>query len=153
MVFVKCFIHKKAVVEGSVGLGENVSIWAGAVLRGDEGKITIGRNSNIQDNCVLHGHKLEIGENVTVGHGAVVHGCKIGNNVLIGMGAIVLDNAEIGEWCIIAAGSVVREGQKIPANSLVTGVPAKVKRELTELDRERITESWRAYVERTKLLP
>ena len=149
----KCFVHEKAVVEGSVELGENVSVWAGAVIRGDEGRIRIGKNSNIQDNCVLHGHKLEIGENVTVGHGAIVHGCKIGNNVLVGMGAIILDNAEIGDWCIIAAGSVVREGQKIPANSLVAGVPAKVKRELASLDRERITESWEAYVGRIKLLP
>ncbi len=149
----KPFVHGRAVVEGSVELGENVSVWAGAVIRGDEGKVRVGKNSSIQDNCVLHGHKLEIGENVTVGHGAIVHGCKIGSNVIIGMNATILSGAVVGEWCIIAAGSVVRENQEIPANSLVAGVPAKVKRELTEQDRERITESWKDYVKRIKALP
>lgn len=148
----KHFVHEKAVVEGSVELGENVSVWAGAVIRGDEGTIKIGNNSNIQDNCVVHGSAV-VGENVTVGHAAVVHGCKIGSNVIIGMNATILSGAVVGEWCIIAAGSVVRENQKIPPNSLVAGVPAKVKRSLADSDRERITEAWRAYAERTKLLP
>ncbi len=144
----KAFVHEKAFVHGDVEIADNSSVWPGAVIRADEGSIRIGRNSSIQDNCVLHGHSLTIGDSVTVGHAAVLHGCKIGSNVLIGMGAIILDNAEIGDWCIIAAGSVVREGQKIPAGSLAAGVPAKVKRSLTEEDKGRIGFSCTAYTKR-----
>ncbi len=146
----KAFVHKKAIVEGNIKIGENSSVWAGAVIRADEGPMRIGKNTSIQDNCVLHGHRVEIGDNVTVGHNAIVHGCTIGNNVIIGMGAIILDNAEIGDWCIIAAGSVVKENQKIPPNSLAAGVPAEVKRPLTEQDRERIKFSYKAYIKRLK---
>ncbi len=143
------FIHKKAILEGDIEIGDNCSVWAGAILRGDNGQIKIGDNSSIQDNCVLHNNTV-IGNNVTVGHAAVVHGCKIADNVIVGMNSSVLTDAKIGEWCIVAAGSVIRENQEIPNNSLAAGVPAKIKRELTEKDRERITLSWKAYAEKLK---
>lgn len=143
------FIHKKAVIEGSVDLGEKCSVWACAVIRGDEGKIKIGKNSSVQECCVVHG-KTRVGENVTVGHGAIVHGCSIGNNVLVGMNSTILTNASIGDWVIIGAGSVIREGQKIPKNSLVAGVPAKVKRKLTKKDKERIKTATQEYLNRLK---
>jgi len=146
----KTFINERAVLEGDIEIGDNCSVWAGAVLRGDNGKISIGDNTSIQDNCVFH-DAVEVGKNVTVGHAAVVHGCKISDNVVIGMNSSILSNAVIGEWCIIAAGSVVKENQEIPGNSLAAGVPAKVKRELTEEDRARITRAWKAYIE--KLMP
>jgi len=143
------FVHEKAVVEGNFELGENVSVWPGAVIRADEGLIKIGANSNVQDNCVIHG-ETTIGYNVTIGHGAIVHGCKVGDNVLIGMNATVLNGAEIGDNVIIAAGSVVRENQKIPEKSLVAGVPAKVKRELSHDDLELIRKAAMSYVDRIK---
>jgi len=144
----KAFIHEKAFVQGDVKIAEHSSVWPGAVIRADEGPIRIGKNTSIQDNCVLHGHSLTIGDNVTVGHGAIIHGRKIGNNVIIGMNASILNGAEVGDWCIIAAGSVVKEGQKIPSGSLAAGVPAQVKRELTEKDRDRISFACTAYTER-----
>ena len=144
------FVHEKAVIEGDVEIGDNCSVWPGAVLRGDNGKITIGNNTSIQDNCVLH-NEVTIGDNVTVGHAAVVHGCGIADNVIVGMNSTILTGAEIGEWSIIAAGSVIKENQKFPANSLIAGVPAQVKRALTEEDKERITDSWKHYAE--KLIP
>jgi len=146
----RTFIHKKAILEGDIEIGDNCSVWAGAVLRGDNGKIKIGDNTSIQDNCVFH-DAVEVGKNVTVGHAAVVHGCKIADNVIVGMNSSILTGAVIGEWSIVAAGSVVRENQEIPSNSLAAGIPAKIKRKLTEEDRERITFSWKAYTE--KMLP
>lgn len=128
------FIHKTAVVCGSVTLGENVSVWPCAVLRGDIAEITIGENSNIQDNACVHVNyncPAVIGKGVSVGHGAIIHGSKIGDNCLIGMNAVVLES-EIGPNCLIGAGAVVTAGKNIPAGSLVMGVPAKVVRELSE---------------------
>ena len=142
------YTHPKAEVVGDVSLGENSSVWAFAVIRGDEGKIKIGRNTSIQEHCVIHGEGVEIGDNVTVGHSAVVHGARIGSNVLVGIGSIILDGAEIGEWVIIGAGSVVTPGMKIESNSLVLGTPAKVVRSLNDEDRKLITTSWGKYVER-----
>ncbi|NYZ79228.1 gamma carbonic anhydrase family protein [Candidatus Micrarchaeota archaeon] len=142
------YIHPKAEVVGDVSLGENSSVWAFAVIRGDEGEIKIGRNTGMQEHCVIHGEGVEIGDNVTVGHSAVVHGARIGSNVLVGIGAIILDEAEIGEWVIIGAGSVVTPGMKIESNSLVLGTPAKVVRSLNDEDRKLITTSWGKYVER-----
>ena len=123
-----------AQVIGKVELGEDVSIWHGAVLRGDTDSITIGNNSNVQDNCVVHctkGFPVKIGDNVSVGHGAVVHGCTLEDNVLIGMNATVLNGAHIGKNSIVGAGAVVSEGKEFPENSLILGVPAKLVKELS----------------------
>jgi carbonic anhydrase/acetyltransferase-like protein (isoleucine patch superfamily) len=141
-------IHSQAVIEGNVVLGENVTVCACAVLRGDEGQIKVGNNSSIQETCVVHGKNVVIGENVTVGHGAILHGCKIADNVLIGINSTILDGAEIGEWCIVAAGSVVTPNTKVPAHSVVMGVPAKIVRKTTEKDLELITRSWKHYAEK-----
>ena len=123
-----------AQVLGDVELGENVSVWHGAVIRGDTDSITIGDNSNVQDNCVVHctrGFPVVIGDNVSVGHGAVVHGCKLDDNVLIGMNATVLNGAKIGKNSIVGAGAAVSEGKEFPEGSLILGVPAKVVKQLT----------------------
>lgn len=126
-----------AILRGDVTLGEEVSIWYNAVLRADQESITIGRRSNVQDNCCIHGdpgHHVVVGENVTVGHGAILHGCTIEDQCLIGMNAVVLDNTVIGAGSIVGAGAVVGSGQTIPPRSLVLGVPAKVKKTLTEAE-------------------
>jgi len=128
------FIAETAVLIGNVVAEDETSIWYGAVLRGDKGKITVARKANVQDNAVVHsgpGEDVYIGEGTTVGHGAIIHGCTIGRYALIGMGAIVLSGAEIGNHCIIGAGAVVKEGDKIPPGSLVVGVPAKVVKQLS----------------------
>ena len=129
------FVAETAAVIGDVEIGKDSSVWYGAVVRGDEAPIRIGEKTNVQDNCVLHcdaGTSMNIGENVTIGHGAIVHGATIGDNVLIGMGAIILNGATIGDNAVIGAGAVVKENADIPAASLVVGVPAKVIRTLTE---------------------
>lgn len=129
------WIAPTADVIGNVTIGEESSVWYRAVVRGDVCAITIGEGSNIQDGAVIHGnfgHPVTIGNCVTIGHNAIVHGCTIGNNVLVGMGAIILDDAEIGENCIIGAGALVTSGKKIPSGSLVLGSPAKVVREVTK---------------------
>lgn len=139
-------IHRTAILEGEVEIGENVGVSAYAVIRGDEGKIRIGDRSNIQEHCTIHGKNVSIGSEVTVGHNAVLHGCRIGNNVLVGIHATVLDNAEIGDWCIVAAGAVVTPGTKVEPGSLVAGVPAKTIRRCTEEDRKLIRESAENYL-------
>ena len=124
-----CFIAENASIAGDVRIGSGSSVWFGAVIRGDEDCIVIGENSNIQDNAVLHcnvGHPVKIGNNVTVGHSAIVHGAEIGDNVIIGMGAIILDGAEIGENSMIGAGAVCTENMCIPSGSVAVGIPAKV---------------------------
>ena len=135
------FIAENATVIGDVNIGEGTSIWYNAVLRGDIENITIGKYSNIQDNCTVHTETnipTKLGDYTVVGHNAVVHGCTIGDNCLIGMGAIILNNAKIGDNCIIGAGSLVTEGKEIPANSLVIGVPGKVVRQVTEEEIEAV---------------
>lgn len=142
------FIHQTAVVSGAVTLGENVSVWPCAVLRGDIAEIIIGENSNIQDNACVHVNyncPAVIGKGVSVGHGAIVHGSKIGDNCLIGMNAVVLES-EIGPNCLIGAGAVVTAGKNIPAGSLVMGVPAKVVRRLEEDEINGILQNAREYV-------
>ena len=114
---------------GDVTLDEKVSVWYNAVLRADQEKITIGKNSNIQDNAVIHG---DHGNDVTVGHGAILHGCTVEDNALIGMGSVVLDHAVIGAGSIVGAGAVVSSGTIVPPKSLVVGIPAKVKKTLTD---------------------
>ena len=122
------FVSEAAYVIGDVRIGENTSIWPGAVIRGDFGGITIGKNTAIEDNCVIHtGLSLQIGDNVIVGHGATVHCARVGDNCLIGIGAILLEGAEIGNDCLIAAGALVTPNTKIPDRSLVMGSPARVK--------------------------
>lgn len=127
------FIAPTAVLIGDVEIGEGASVWYGAVLRGDHGRIVIGRGSNVQDNATLHvpenGLTL-VKDNVTIGHGAVLEGCLVESGALIGMNAVVLHNATIGEQAVLAAGSVATEGMAIPPRTLAAGIPAKVKKEL-----------------------
>lgn len=144
-----CYISENATIIGRVSIEKNSSIWYGTVVRGDEHHISIGKNTNIQDNSIVHiGTSLPtiIGDDVTVGHGAIIHGCTIGNNVLIGMGSIILDGAKVSDNVIVGAGSLVPPGKVIPPNSLVMGSPAKVVRCLTEEDRTYIKESANNYV-------
>ena len=142
-----------AQVFGDVELGENVSVWHGAVIRGDTDSITIGDNSNIQDNCVVHctrGFPVVIGKNVSVGHGAVVHGCRLDDNVLIGMNATVLNGAHISKNCIVGAGAVVSEGKEFPEGSLILGVPAKVVKQLSPEQIQLIQDNADNYVKLSK---
>jgi carbonic anhydrase/acetyltransferase-like protein (isoleucine patch superfamily) len=133
------FICETASIIGNVIIGENCSVWPGAVIRGDFGRITIGNNTAVEDNVVLHAGSptpqaeqcLVIGENSHIGHGAVINCSKIGNHVLIGMNATLLHDAVIGDYCIIAAGSLVKQGMRIPDKSFVVGVPARIKGEAT----------------------
>ena len=125
------FLAETAVLIGDVTVGRDCSIWYGAVLRADTGCITIGENTNVQDNAVLHtgpGLDVKVGKGVSIGHGAIVHGCTVGDHCLIGMHATILNGAVIGDGCLIAAGALVPEGTVIPAGSLVIGVPGKVVR-------------------------
>ncbi len=128
------FVAETACIIGNVRLEEESSVWYGAVLRGDEAAITIGKKANVQDGVIIHsdqGEDVTVGDGVTIGHGAIIHGCTIGKYSLIGMGAIVLSKARVGEQCIIGAGAVVREGDVIPDGSMVVGVPGKVIKQLT----------------------
>lgn len=133
------FVSEAAYIIGDVEIGEHSSVWPGAVIRGDFGRITIGKNCAIEDNAVIHAGSpgvdlsdLIIGDNVHIGHGAVVNGKKIGTHVLIGMNATILHDAEIGDFCILGAGCMVGQGMKIPERSFVVGIPAKVKGEVTD---------------------
>lgn len=142
------FVASGARVVGAVTLHAQASVWYNAVVRGDSAPITLGAGSNLQDNVSVHvdaGHPVVIGENVSVGHNAVVHGCTIGDDSLIGMTSVVLSGAVIGRECLIAAGAVVREGAVIPDGSLVAGVPGKVRRELTEAERAGIRRNAEVY--------
>lgn len=143
-------IVKESVILGDVSIGEDSTVLFHAVLRGDDDSIRVGKYSNIQDNCTVHadrGYPAVIGDCVTVGHNAVVHGCTVGDGSLIGMGAIVLNGAQIGKECLIGAGSVVLEGTVIPDGCLAVGCPAKVKRSLTEEERRKLYDSSWSYVE------
>lgn len=133
-----------AAVMGDVTLGKNVSVWFNAVLRGDEGAITVGAETNIQDCAVLH-EETHVGAGCTIGHGAIVHGCTVGDNVLIGMGATVLNGARIGDNCIVGAGALVTGKMDAPAGSMILGSPAKVVRPLTDAEIEGNRESARGY--------
>jgi len=147
------FIAEGAKVLKDVTIKENSSVWFNAVIRGDSNSIYIGANSNVQDNAVIHtssDHKVEIGNNVTIGHNAIVHGATIKDNVLFGMGAIILDGAIINENCIIGAGTLIPQNKIIPANSLVYGNPFKIVRELTDLEKEKIISNALKYVNEAK---
>ncbi len=133
-----CFIADTARIIGSVTLHAGSSVWYNAVLRGDCDDLIVGEGSNVQDGSVLHtdpGLKLVIGRNVTVGHMVMLHGCTVGDGSLIGIGAVVLNGARIGANCIVGAGALVTEGTEIPDNSLVVGAPARVRREIGDIER------------------
>ena len=144
------FVAPTAVVVGDVVLGEETSVWYGAVVRGDVGPIRVGARTNIQDGCILHvtrgRNPLVVGDDVTAGHRAILHGATIGDRCLIGMGAIVLDDAEIGEETLIAAGSVVLEGTRVPPGSFVAGVPASVRGPIPDRVRATLLSSAQSYV-------
>jgi carbonic anhydrase/acetyltransferase-like protein (isoleucine patch superfamily) len=147
------FIAPGAQVIGDVTIGENSGIWYNAVVRGDSQAITIGKNTNVQDLAVLHVDKtftLSVGDNVTIGHSAIVHGCTVGNNVLIGMGAIVMNGAKIGNNCIIGAGALVTENTIIPDGMLAFGRPAKIIRELSDAEKQGIIDNAMLYVEHAR---
>ena len=139
-------ICEGARVSGDVTLGRGVNIWYNAVLRGDDGAITVGEGTNIQDCAVLH-EETHVGAGCTIGHGAIVHGCTVGDNVLIGMGAILLNGARIGDDCIVGAGALVTGKLDAPAGSMILGSPAKVARPLTEAEIQGNRESARGYLE------
>ncbi|MDD7972519.1 gamma carbonic anhydrase family protein [Roseinatronobacter alkalisoli] len=135
-------------VIGNVVLGQGVSIWFGCTLRGDNEPLMIGAGSNIQENCVLHtdmGYPLRVGENCTIGHKAILHGCTIGDGSLVGMGATVLNGATIGKGCLIGAGALVTEGKEIPDGSLVMGAPGRVVRQLDDAARAQLLQSAAGY--------
>ena len=143
-----CYVAPGARVIGAVRIGSGVSIWFNAVLRGDNEPITLGDGSNVQDGCVLHtdpGFPLVLGEGVTVGHAAVLHGCTVGAGSLIGMGAVVLNGARIGRGCLIGARALVTEGKEIPDGSVVLGAPAKVVREVDEAARAELERAALSY--------
>ena len=143
-----------AVVCGDVTLEENVNLWFHAVLRAETAAIRVGKGSHIQDNCVVHvdeGFDAEIGENVTVGHGTILHGCSIGDGTLIGMGSTILNGAKIGRNCLIGAGSLVTQNAVIPDGCMAFGRPAKVVRPLTQAEREENLKSARDYVEESRM--
>lgn len=147
------FIAKNASVMGKVTLGEDVSVWYGAVIRADVEEITIGNRTNIQDTAVIHadpGDPSRIGHDVTIGHGAIVHGATVDDFSLIGMRATILNKAKVGKFCIIGAHALVTEGMEIPDYSLAVGAPAKVIRQLTPEQAERLKLSSEHYVEMAK---
>jgi carbonic anhydrase/acetyltransferase-like protein (isoleucine patch superfamily) len=144
------FLAPNATVIGEVTLGDRVGIWFGAVVRADRDRIAIGADSNVQDNCVVHttpGRPVKIGREVSIGHGAILHGCTVGDRVLIGMGAVVLNDAVIGDDSLIGAGAVVTEKARIPPGSVVVGVPGKVVKQTTEAHRAHIRQNAASYVE------
>ncbi len=148
-----CFIAPNATIVGDVLIGNDCSIWFNAVVRGDVNSIKIGNKVNIQDGAILHctyqKTKVNLGNNVSIGHNAIVHGCTVHDNVLIGMGAIVMDNCEIGSNTIIAAGAVVTEGTKVPSGCIFAGVPAKkvkdISQELINGEIDRIANNYLMY--------
>jgi len=145
-----CFIEDTGVVIGDVVMGEQCSVWFHAVIRGDVHYIRLGNRTNVQDLCMLHvthdTHPLIIGNDVTIGHNVVLHGCTIKDRVLIGMGTIIMDGAVIGEDSVVGAGALVTEGTVVPPKSLILGTPAKVKRPVTEKELMWIKESSENYV-------
>lgn len=148
-----CFVHKTAVIVSNVTIGKNGGIWPHAVIRGDQNSISIGDNSNVQDCCVVHVdavNKAKIGNNVSLGHGAVVHGATIEDNVIIGIKAVVLNGSVIGQGSVIAAGALVKQGAIIPPRSLVVGVPGKVVREGDESLEEYALKNAKVYVKLAK---
>ena len=148
------FVAWNAEITGNVTIGEDSSVWFSASIRGDMNSVTIGKGSNVQDNCVIHTDSTRgavIGDNVTVGHGAILHSCTIGNNTTVGMGAIVLDGAKVGANSMVAAGSVVPPGKEFPDGSMIMGSPAKVAREMRPEEIEGFAKNCQSYVEMGQL--
>ncbi|MBU6451552.1 MAG: gamma carbonic anhydrase family protein [Cyanobacteria bacterium REEB67] len=148
-VHASAFIAPTACLVGDVRVKSDASIWFHTVIRADINTVSIGQSTNIQDGCLMHvtnNHPLVVGDRVTVGHGAILHGATIEADCLIGMGAIVLDGAMVGAHSVVAAGSIVAPGTQVPPGSLVMGVPGKVVREATSKDREMIDRGWQNYV-------
>jgi carbonic anhydrase/acetyltransferase-like protein (isoleucine patch superfamily) len=147
----RVFVAENAAIIGDVEVGDDCSIWFSTTIRGDVNAIRIGARTNVQDNCTIHvthhAWPTVIGENVTIGHGAIVHGCTVHRGALIGMGSRVLDGAVVGESALVGAGALVPEGMQVPPRTLVVGVPARVKRPLTEDELAHLERSWRNYVE------
>ncbi len=149
------WVAESAFVAGDVELDDDVSVWPGASLRGDIEKITVKAQTNIQDNAVLHtdpGAPLVIGERVTVGHGAILHGCHIGDDTLIGMGATILNHAKIGKHSLVGAGTLITENKSFPDGVLIMGRPGRVVRELTEEEKVRLSDNIAHYVEQKSLM-
>ena len=147
------WVAESAEVTGRVTIGANASIWYGAVLRGDNDRITVGANSNVQDGSVLHtdsGVPLTIGENVTIGHQVMLHGCTIGDGSLVGIQAVVLNNAKIGRNCLVGAGALVTEGKEFPDGSMIIGSPAKAVRELSPEQIEGLRQSAQHYIDNAR---
>lgn len=145
----RIYVADGAKIIGRAELGDNVNIWFNSVVRADVNFIKIGKNTNVQDLCMLHvteKNSLTIGENTSLGHSVVLHGCKIGNGCLIGMGTIILDGAEIGDHSLVAAGSLVSPGKKFPPGSLIKGRPAKVERPLTPEEIHNVSNHYQSYV-------
>lgn len=147
------YVAASAVLVGDVSVADGASVWHGAVLRGDFDAVQVGRDSNVQDNAVLHvdrGMPCIIGDRVTVGHGAVVHGCTIGDECIVGMNATINSGASVGRGSFVASGAVLKEEQEFPEGSVIGGVPAKVLREIDGVLRKRIDLSWMIYRELAK---
>ncbi len=147
------FIAEGARVVGNVEIARDSSVWYNAVIRADSNSIKIGERSNVQDNAVIHTSRdfgVVIGDNVTIGHGAIVHGCTIGNNVMIGMGAIILNGAVIEENSIIGAGALIAGGKTVPAGSLAFGNPFRIVRSLTEQEIKSISDNAQSYVDEAR---
>ncbi|MFA4878043.1 MAG: gamma carbonic anhydrase family protein [Methanoregula sp.] len=143
------FQAANATVIGDVTLGRQVGIWFGAVIRADKDRIVIGDRSNIQDNCVVHtskGFPVLIGNDVSVGHGAILHGCILADQVLVGMGAVLLNGAKVGKGSVIGAGAVVTEGMEVPEGSVVLGVPGRILRQASDAQKEHILKNAASYV-------
>ncbi|QBE64959.1 gamma carbonic anhydrase family protein [Pseudoduganella lutea] len=148
------FVADSATLIGKVTLQANSSVWYGASLRGDNERITIGENSNVQEGTVMHtdmGYPLTIGRDVTIGHQVMLHGCTIGDGALVGIQAVILNGAKIGKGCLVGAGALVTEGKEFPDNVLIIGSPAKAVRELTADDVARLKGSADSYVQRAQL--
>ncbi|HJV51629.1 MAG TPA: gamma carbonic anhydrase family protein [Noviherbaspirillum sp.] len=147
------YVTDSANVMGKAKIEANASVWFGVTIRGDNELITIGENSNVQENCVLHtdpGYPLTVGRNVTVGHQAMLHGCTIGDGSLVGIQAVILNGAKIGKNCLVGAGALVTEGKEFPDNSLIIGSPAKAVRTLTDGDIARMHGGTAIYVKRAQ---
>ena len=148
------FKARDAVVTGDVTLGEDVGIWFGCVVRGDDAPLTVGQRTNVQDLTMIHadtGVPNVIGDECTIGHRCVLHGAKVGNRALIGMGSVLLGRSEVGDEAIVAAGAIVREGFVVPPRTLVAGVPARVVRSVTEAELAMFAESAQGYVDKIRL--
>ena len=142
------FIAPSATIVGDVVIGTNSSVWPNAVIRGDSNTVRIGENTNIQDNVVIDAKKsgsVDLGNNVSIGHGAILHGCRIGHNTIIGMGAIIMEKVSINEWVIVGAGSIVTQNTLIPSNTVVMGTPSKIVRTLNNEQRQSILQNAEEY--------